>query len=72
MGYSFGRPATPATLSLPFPYLLFFPVNIYLGRVTSAELWQGLLVQACWVAAAYVLARLVWGRGIRKYSAVGG
>jgi ABC-2 type transport system permease protein len=56
----------------PFPYLLFFPVNIYLGRVTSAEVWQGLLVQACWVAAAYVLARLVWGRGIRKYSAVGG
>jgi len=56
----------------PFPYLLFFPVNIYLGRVTGAQLWQGLLVQACWVAAALVLARLVWSRGIRKYSAVGG
>jgi ABC-2 type transport system permease protein len=56
----------------PFPYLLFFPVNIYLGRVTAAELWQGLFVQACWVVAAYVLARFVWSRGIRKYSAVGG
>jgi len=56
----------------PFPYLLFFPVNIYLGRVSGAQLWQGLLIQAGWVIAAYVLARFVWGRGIRKYSAVGG
>jgi ABC-2 type transport system permease protein len=56
----------------PFPYLLFFPVNIYLGRVTGAEVWHGLLVQACWVVAAYGLARFVWNRGIRKYSAVGG
>jgi ABC-2 type transport system permease protein len=56
----------------PFPYLLFFPVNIYLGRVTGEALWQGLIVQACWVLAAFVLARVVWSRGIRKYSAVGG
>ncbi len=56
----------------PFPYQLFFPVNIYLGKVTGPALYQGLLVQACWVAAAFVLARIVWGRGVRKYSAVGG
>src|SRR5688572_30427441 len=55
----------------PFPYQLFFPVNIYLGRVTGAELYQGLLIQAAWVLAAYVAARFVWSRGIRKYSAVG-
>lgn len=56
----------------PFPYQLFFPVNIYLGRTTGAELDQGLIIQACWVVAAYGLARFVWSRGIRKYSAVGG
>jgi ABC-2 type transport system permease protein len=56
----------------PFPYQLFFPVNIYLGKVTGAALYQGLLVQACWVVAAYALARFVWSRGVRKYSAVGG
>jgi len=56
----------------PFPYQLFFPVNIYLGRTTGAELYQGLIVQACWVVAAFVMARFVWSRGIRKYSAVGG
>jgi viologen exporter family transport system permease protein len=56
----------------PFPYQLFFPVNIYLGRVTGAVLYQGLVVQAAWVVAAYWLARFIWNRGIRKYSAVGG
>jgi ABC-2 type transport system permease protein len=56
----------------PFPYMLFFPVNIYLGRITSSEIVEGLLVQVGWVLAAWALARLVWSRGIRKYSAVGG
>jgi ABC-type uncharacterized transport system permease subunit len=31
-----------------------------------------LLLQGLWVLLAYALARLAWGRGIRKYSAVGG
>ncbi len=56
----------------PFPYMLYFPVSVYLGRVQGALLWQGLLVQGCWVAATYLLARAVWSRGLRRYSAVGG
>ena len=59
-------------LFTPFPYQLFFPVNIYLGRITGEVLYYGLAVQLGWVIAAYALARLVWSRGIRKYSAVGG
>ena len=56
----------------PFPYLLFFPVSIYLGQRTGEALWQGLALQAGWVLLGYALARLVWNRGIRKYSAFGG
>ena len=56
----------------PFPYTLFFPVSIWLGRVSGEALWHGLLVQAAWVVAAYALARCVWQRGIKKYSAAGG
>ncbi|MBM3875406.1 MAG: hypothetical protein FJ386_01635 [Verrucomicrobia bacterium] len=56
----------------PFPYFLFFPVSIFMERVTGAELAGGLAVQAMWVVAAYALARLVWSRGIRRYSAAGG
>lgn len=56
----------------PFPYQLYFPVSIYMGKVTGQELLQGLALQMFWVAAAYGMARLMWARGIRKYSAVGG
>jgi ABC-2 type transport system permease protein len=56
----------------PFPYQLYFPVSIYMGKTSGAELLHGLGMQLLWVIAAYGLARLAWGRGIRKYSAVGG
>jgi ABC-2 type transport system permease protein len=56
----------------PFPYQLYFPVSIYMGKTTGADLMRGLLIQALWVVAAYSIARFAWRRGIKKYSAVGG
>ncbi len=76
-GHLFPLDLLPAWLAqmlklTPYPYLCWFPVSVYLGRVTGPELWTGLAIQAAWVAAGYALARHVWARGIRKYSAVGG
>src|SRR5437870_2431597 len=34
----------------PFPYQLYFPVSIYMGKTTGVELTRGLLIQLCWVA----------------------
>ena len=66
-------PALAKALFLtPFPYQMFFPVSIYVGKTTGTALYQGLLIQALWVVAAYGLARFAWQRGVRKYSAVGG
>jgi ABC-2 type transport system permease protein len=56
----------------PFPYQLYFPVSIYMGKTRGADLASGLLIQGLWVIAAYCVARFAWRRGIRKYSAVGG
>ena len=56
----------------PFPYQLYFPVSIYMGKTTGANLASGLLIQGLWVVAAYGVARFAWRRGIKKYSAVGG
>jgi ABC-2 type transport system permease protein len=56
----------------PFPYLMFFPVSVYMGRVTGAALVEGLLIQAVWVGLCYGLARWAWARGLRSYAAVGG
>jgi ABC-2 type transport system permease protein len=56
----------------PFPYQLYFPVSIYMGKTTGADLIRGLLIQSLWVLAAYGLARFAWRRGIKRYSAFGG
>src|SRR5207247_4809326 len=34
----------------PFPYQLYFPIGIYMGKTTGAELARGLAIQALWVA----------------------
>ena len=56
----------------PFPYQLYFPVGIYMGKITGPQLVNGLLMQAGWVVLTYFLARWAWQRGIRKYAAAGG
>ena len=42
----------------PFPYQLYFPVSIYMGKTAGAELARGLLIQAGWVVAAYLRGAL--------------
>jgi ABC-2 type transport system permease protein len=56
----------------PFPYLLSYPVLIYLGRVEGSDMWNGLIVQFIWLVIAFFAARFVWSRGIKSYTAVGG
>jgi ABC-2 type transport system permease protein len=65
-------PLAQALQYSPFPYQMFFPVSVYLGRIEGAELWRGLAIQFFWTSFFFLLARFVWSRGIRKYTAVGG
>jgi ABC-2 type transport system permease protein len=76
-GHLFPLDILPAGLTqllnfTPFPYQLYFPVSIYLGKAPGPDLLRGLLLQTGWVLFTYALARFAWARGIRKYSAVGG
>ncbi|MFM7554950.1 MAG: ABC transporter permease [Verrucomicrobiota bacterium] len=61
-----------ALMWTPYPYLLHFPVGVSLGRFSGPGLWWGLAAQAGWVVGVFLLARLVWSRGLRRYTAVGG
>ena len=55
----------------PFPYEMYFPVQIFMERVRGAALVQGLAIQAFWVLVMWLLAVGLWRRGIRHYQAVG-
>ena len=56
---------------LPFRWMLGFPVELLLGRLSTGEILTGLAVQAAWAAASLVLMRTVWRAGTHIYTAVG-
>lgn len=57
---------------LPFQAIAYTPVSVYLGRIAGAEVLPALAVQALWLAAAYLLGRLVWRRALHKVVIQGG
>lgn len=62
---------TTASL-LPFQWMISFPVELLLGRLTPAQAAQGLTAQLVWLGLSLLLVRVVWRAGVRVYSAVGG
>ena len=56
---------------LPFRWFIAFPVELLLGRLSPAGALLGFAAQAGWLAVAIALLRVVWGRGVRRYGAVG-
>ena len=56
----------------PFPYMVFFPINIYLEKTSLAEAARLLAVDAFWLAFSVWAARAVWRRGVQSYAAEGG
>lgn len=56
----------------PFYWNLGFPVDLMTGKLGGAAVWQGLLMQTLWLAFLIAAYLVLWHRGLRKYSAVGG
>ena len=57
---------------LPFKYLAYFPAAVFLGKIEGPELYRGLLAEIGWVLFFIVLSRILWHRGIKRYSGYGG
>lgn len=58
--------------SLPLQYLAYFPSAVLLGKIQGWPLVYGLSLEALWVVFFFMLSRLLWLRGARRYSAYGG
>ncbi len=56
---------------LPFSYLLFFPLKVYLGQLTASQIWQGFTIATIWLVILILLVQLVWQKGLRLYTAEG-
>jgi ABC-2 type transport system permease protein len=56
---------------LPFRWMLGFPIELVLGRLSPLQALAGLAAQAVWLTISLVLVRFIWRAGVRAYSAVG-
>ncbi len=57
---------------LPYYYQMYFPSAIFTGRLDQSQAIEGLGLQAFWVIALLAIANLLWRRGLRHHTAVGG
>jgi ABC-2 type transport system permease protein len=57
---------------LPFQYMAYFPAVVFQGKVQGMDLVTGLVAEALWAIAFIVLARWLFARGLKRYSAYGG
>jgi len=57
---------------LPFEYIAYQPLQIYLGKLDRAAALRALATQWLWVAVLLVLAHLWWERASRKITIHGG
>jgi ABC-2 type transport system permease protein len=58
---------------LPYYYQMYFPAAILTGRINDPmQAVSGLCIQLFWTVALLLLGRLLWTRGLRHHTAVGG
>lgn len=54
---------------LPFPYVVDFPATIILGKRDNP--WPGFAVVCGWIVVFFVINRVLWKLGLKKYSGMG-
>lgn len=64
-------PPTLRELALltPFPYLVYLPAQLLTGAPVDAG--KGFVIMAAWAVVFWLIQRLLWFRGLRRYAAMG-
>jgi len=56
---------------LPFQLLIYFPIQLILGKLSSVQIIQGYVTGFIWLIVAITVFNWVWRNGVKRYSAVG-
>ena len=67
----FPEPLQALATLLPFRWMVAFPVELLLGRLSLDEALAGFAAQGIWIGLGVGLLTVTWRAGIRRYSAVG-
>lgn len=55
----------------PFPYVMYFPLKIYLGQLSMWEIYKGVGISLLWTILLVFILRFIFSKGLRLYTAVG-
>lgn len=58
--------------ALPFRWILAFPTELAIGKLTLTETLIGFAMQLLWIITGFIGLHFLWNAGIHRYSAVGG
>lgn len=75
-GYIFPLDVLPNWLRVPleltpFPYLVNFPVQLYLGKLSAEQIVIGFTVLIGWTLVLYGFYRLAWVKGLKIFEGAG-
>jgi len=56
---------------LPFQLLIYYPIQLILGKLSTEQIVQGYVMGFIWLAVSLFLFNWVWRQGIKRFSAVG-
>jgi ABC-2 type transport system permease protein len=56
----------------PFPYLVFFPMKVWLEQLSGLEVVRAIGICGLWAVGFWWLAKFLWQKGARNYGAYGG
>ena len=56
---------------LPFQLLIYYPIQLILGKLSSAQIVQGYVMGVIWLSVSIAIFNWVWHNGVKRFSAVG-
>ena len=55
----------------PFPYILYYPIRLIQGKVSSEQSLMVIGIQLVWLILLGLLYKVVWSRGAKRFTGVG-
>ncbi len=55
----------------PFPYLIYYPIAIWVGKISGLEMIRVIIQALIWVVIMYMIAKIIWRKGLITYQSEG-
>ncbi|MBU0757885.1 MAG: ABC-2 family transporter protein [Nanoarchaeota archaeon] len=68
----FGSSLFTVSKFLPFYYLRFGIIEIFLGKTGIVDSLKFMAIQSVWIIFFYIIIKIIWHHGMKKFGATGG